>query len=180
MCCCCNCFYSKEMSEDPTRWKDSNSSSHPPSPSPSSPSPPPTFHTSPGSSHDEETGTGGSGRADPPLSISHSLTYVITYTEHRQPVCRPVEPPTFLFIQMQLCQKESLKDWLRVNIDNRVRVTVLKYFKQVCSCFVILREYSSLLLTLSFSLQTLDAVVYLHSKGLMHRDLKVGPPCCYR
>jgi serine/threonine protein kinase len=60
-------------------------------------------------------------------------------------------PPSFLFIQMQLCQKQSLKDWLRINIHNRERTEILKQFEEI-----------------------LDAVVYVHKKGLMHRDLKVN------
>lgn len=57
--------------------------------------------------------------------------------------------PVFLYIQMQLCKKESLKDWLN---ENKVRPfdTVLNIFRQI-----------------------LAAVEYVHMQGLIHRDLKV-------
>lgn len=70
-------------------------------------------------------------------------------TSTRHQVCSIVDPPTFVFIQMQLCQKESLKDWLKTNIYNRQRNEIWKMFDQI-----------------------LNAVVYVHTKGLMHRDLK--------
>ena len=36
-----------------------------------------------------------------------------------------------LFIQMQLCRKDSLRDWLRTSVEARSRRTVLLYFEQV-------------------------------------------------
>lgn len=65
------------------------------------------------------------------------------------PALHHAEPPTYLFIQMQLCHRESLKDWLGNNIYNRTRHNVLRFFEQM-----------------------LDAVQYVHDKGMMHRDLK--------
>lgn len=56
----------------------------------------------------------------------------------------------FLYIQMQLYQKETLKDWLSSNTLNRDRHTVLDILDQIVC-----------------------AVEYIHSQGLMHRDLKV-------
>ncbi|KAH9496229.1 Eukaryotic translation initiation factor 2-alpha kinase 3 [Bulinus truncatus] len=55
----------------------------------------------------------------------------------------------FLYIQMQLYRKETLKDWLSNNTLNRDRHTILDIFDQI-----------------------ICAVDYVHSCGLMHRDLK--------
>ncbi|GJQ68182.1 putative protein tyrosine kinase [Trypoxylus dichotomus] len=54
----------------------------------------------------------------------------------------------YLFIQMQLCKKESLRDWLEKNKERKMGDIIL-IFKQI-----------------------LDAVSYIHSKKLIHRDLK--------
>ncbi|XP_050397679.1 eukaryotic translation initiation factor 2-alpha kinase 3 [Patella vulgata] len=55
----------------------------------------------------------------------------------------------YLYIQMQLCRRETLKDWLCANTLNRDRETVLDIFDQI-----------------------VEAVDYVHKCGLIHRDLK--------
>lgn len=55
----------------------------------------------------------------------------------------------YLYIQMQLCQAESLKDWLSNNIIDRDSHQLLDIFHQI-----------------------VRAISYVHRKGLMHRDLK--------
>nr|XP_023011887.1 eukaryotic translation initiation factor 2-alpha kinase [Leptinotarsa decemlineata] len=62
----------------------------------------------------------------------------------------PKDPPVFLYIQMQLCQKDSLKEWLRTN-SYRDYDFVIDIFSQI-----------------------LEAVQYVHLQGLIHRDLKPG------
>lgn len=57
----------------------------------------------------------------------------------------------FLYIQMQLCQKDTLREWLKTN-HKREKIVIFDYFYQI-----------------------VDAVDYVHSKQLMHRDLKVSP-----
>lgn len=57
----------------------------------------------------------------------------------------------FVYIQTQLYQKETLKDWLKSNTLNRNREVIFEIFCQIT-----------------------DAVDYVHSHHLMHRDLKVS------
>lgn len=59
----------------------------------------------------------------------------------------------YLYIQMQLCRKENLKDWMsqRSLPEEREHNQCLDIFLQIA-----------------------EAVDFLHSKGLMHRDLKVS------
>lgn len=55
----------------------------------------------------------------------------------------------YLYIQMQLCKKQSLRDWLRMNhLESRQR-DIVSIFKQI-----------------------VEGVEYCHLKGLIHRDLK--------
>ncbi|CAK8681570.1 unnamed protein product [Clavelina lepadiformis] len=55
----------------------------------------------------------------------------------------------YLYIQMQLCKKQSLKDWLSANVNDRDNSFCLRIFRQV-----------------------VDAVKYIHDCNLIHRDLK--------
>jgi hypothetical protein len=85
---------------------------------------------------------------------------------HRRPLSldissggRVMMPPPkisrmYLFIQMQLCRRESLREWLR---DTCVRNTnvILPLFNQI-----------------------VQAVEYVHLQGLIHRDLKVRTVYC--
>uniref|UniRef100_UPI0002080BD3 Eukaryotic translation initiation factor 2-alpha kinase 3 n=1 Tax=Mus musculus TaxID=10090 RepID=UPI0002080BD3 len=64
---------------------------------------------------------------------------------------QPSSPKVYLYIQMQLCRKENLKDWMnrRCSLEDREHGVCLHIFIQIA-----------------------EAVEFLHSKGLMHRDLK--------
>ncbi|XP_034948141.1 eukaryotic translation initiation factor 2-alpha kinase-like isoform X2 [Chelonus insularis] len=68
---------------------------------------------------------------------------LIDKTEHKK--C----PKMFLYIQMQLCRRLSLRDWLKQQSENRNSEEIINIFKQI-----------------------VDAVEYVHLQGLIHRDLK--------
>ncbi|XP_058824620.1 eukaryotic translation initiation factor 2-alpha kinase-like [Topomyia yanbarensis] len=55
----------------------------------------------------------------------------------------------YLYIQMQLCRKQSLKEWLSLNDLAARQDKIIPIFEQI-----------------------VDAVEYVHLKGLIHRDLK--------
>ncbi|GAB1598848.1 eukaryotic translation initiation factor 2-alpha kinase-like [Argonauta hians] len=58
-------------------------------------------------------------------------------------------PKMYLYIQMMLCKRATLKDWLTEHTEKRNPEVVLDYFDQI-----------------------VEAVEYVHKKGVLHRDLK--------
>ncbi|XP_030166936.1 eukaryotic translation initiation factor 2-alpha kinase 3 [Lynx canadensis] len=91
--------------------------------------------------------------SEPTFSISppRPTTLSLDLTKNTAEKLQPSSPKVYLYIQMQLCRKENLKDWMnsRCTIEERERSMCLHIFLQIA-----------------------EAVEFLHSKGLMHRDLK--------
>lgn len=50
---------------------------------------------------------------------------------HKVPTCRISDTKMFLFIQMQLCRKESLREWLRAHVSHRDTLQVLYMFNEI-------------------------------------------------
>ncbi|XP_060103856.1 eukaryotic translation initiation factor 2-alpha kinase 3 [Heteronotia binoei] len=100
----------------------------------------------------------GSGHSklssESPLSVSVQRPAALSsldFSKNSTPDVKPTSPKVYLYIQMQLCRKENLKDWMnrRCTMEERERVQCLLIFLQIA-----------------------EAVQFLHSRGLMHRDLK--------
>lgn len=89
----------------------------------------------------------------PPSSSSPSRPTSLTLALPTTPPTQRVQPSpkVYLYIQMQLCRKENLKDWMAQR------------------CLPEQREHNQ---CLDIFVQIAEAVDFLHSKGLMHRDLK--------
>ncbi|XP_030046899.1 eukaryotic translation initiation factor 2-alpha kinase 3 isoform X2 [Microcaecilia unicolor] len=88
-----------------------------------------------------------------PLSVSppRPKTLSLDLTKNPGEKVKVSSPKVYLYIQMQLCKKENLKDWMsgRCTLEERPSTECLQIFLQIA-----------------------EAVQFLHSKGLMHRDLK--------
>lgn len=91
--------------------------------------------------------------SSPRISVSppRPKTLSLDLTKNTGEKVKASSPKVYLYIQMQLCRKENLKDWMssRYTLADRPRTDSLQIFLQIA-----------------------EAVEFLHSKGLMHRDLK--------
>ena len=84
-------------------------------------------------------------------SLSTSNDFSLT-SQNQHKRIKQEKSKIFLYIQMQLCQQETLKEWLTANSSCRDYKKVLDIYRQVVS-----------------------AVKFVHARRLMHRDLKVKP-----
>ncbi|MEQ2164727.1 hypothetical protein GOODEAATRI_009760 [Goodea atripinnis] len=96
-----------------------------------------------GCDRDADADTDSGASAASPKTLIEKKTSSSSHTRQQESV--------YLYIQMQLCRKENLKDWMAQR------------------CLPDQRELNQ---CLDIFLQIAEAVDFLHSKGLMHRDLK--------
>ncbi|CAD6996348.1 unnamed protein product [Ceratitis capitata] len=83
------------------------------------------------------------------IESSGNSKALLPATALMQSSSKPQQNKVYLYIQMQLCRKESLRDWLRDNRCESRQSHIASIFHQI-----------------------VDAVDYVHLKGLIHRDLK--------
>lgn len=111
---------------------------------------------SPSTTTEKNSSSSSHTRRQEPVPPSSSSPPRPTSLALALPTTPPVQrvqssPKVYLYIQMQLCRKENLKDWMAQR------------------CLPEQREHNQ---CLDIFLQIAEAVDFLHSKGLMHRDLK--------
>ncbi|XP_042905414.1 eukaryotic translation initiation factor 2-alpha kinase 3 isoform X2 [Parasteatoda tepidariorum] len=100
------------------------------------------------------TSGGYPSNADRILSLDCSQKEFMFYPKPLKSTIKPsmlekINKPGYLYIQMQLCQRESFESWLHSHSNSRDYDEIMKIFAQI-----------------------IDAMDYVHSCGLMHRDLK--------
>ena len=95
----------------------------------------------------KDSGTHGLSTPDSRSSLS-TTSDKVHHSNLEVVVSEPPHDTVYLYIQMQLCQKQSLKEWLAGNRHREKSV----YTDIFC--------------------QVVDAVKYVHDQGLIHRDLK--------
>lgn len=83
------------------------------------------------------------------LDLSTSTTNLLPKKLNGIDVATTSNVKMYLYIQMQLCMKTSLKDWLKENDLNARKIETVEIWNQI-----------------------IQAVHYVHLKGLIHRDLK--------
>ncbi|XP_040191400.1 eukaryotic translation initiation factor 2-alpha kinase 3 isoform X1 [Rana temporaria] len=111
--------------------------------------------TSDFSRRDSDTKDSSESKPTSPSTLSTSpprpKTLNLDLTKNTAEKLNPGSPKVYLYIQMQLCRKENLKDWMeaRGTLEERPPAECLHIFLQIA-----------------------EAVQFLHNKGLMHRDLK--------
>lgn len=74
----------------------------------------------------------------------------------------------FLFIQMQLCRKESLREWLRAHVTHRDTYQVLQMFNEIVRAV----EYVHLQVIIKLDKCLILFHYLFETQGLIHRDLK--------
>nr|XP_014089548.1 eukaryotic translation initiation factor 2-alpha kinase isoform X1 [Bactrocera oleae] len=89
------------------------------------------------------------GKVDINIENSNNSKALLPVSSLLQATPKPQQNKVYLYIQMQLCRKECLRDWLRENRCESRQSHVASIFHQI-----------------------VDAVDYVHLKGLIHRDLK--------
>ncbi|CAI8006163.1 eIF-2-alpha kinase GCN2 [Geodia barretti] len=104
------------------------------------------------SSNSSESGPTASEAAVVEYSTVDVLHGDAPETEKRKslnPLRLDPEPPVCLCIKTELCERETLKAWLRAHKEDRKRKEVTAWFVEI-----------------------LKGVMYIHCEGLIHRDLK--------
>ena len=110
------------------------------------------FESEETSNHDEEEEVAEELNVQRQSSVTSDCDDALEWEEKKckQETSVPVKSdPVYLYIVMQLCQKESLRDWLRSCTVERNRQRSLHLFHEICL-----------------------GVEYVHAQGLIHRDLK--------